>query len=106
MRASTWRLASSRGEGLPAPGYFIPGRDGAGVRRLGIVPCRRRVSSSRDRAQARARPDHRVVVLLMCRLMPGFTYPNGALRQNSGGFDAGSESLVEALHARLSRLEA
>ncbi|HJO96260.1 MAG TPA: ion transporter [Victivallales bacterium] len=35
--------------GLPARGYFMPGRDGAGVRRLGIVPCRRRVSSSRDR---------------------------------------------------------
>ena len=39
--------------GLPARGYFIPGRDGAGVRRLGIVPCRRRVSSSRDRVGMR-----------------------------------------------------
>ncbi len=28
--------------GLPARGYFIPGRDGVGVRRRGIVPCRRR----------------------------------------------------------------
>ncbi len=30
--------------GFPARGYFIPGRDGAGARWLGIVPCRRRAT--------------------------------------------------------------
>ncbi len=30
--------------GFPARGYFIPGRDGAGARWLGIVPCRCRAT--------------------------------------------------------------